>query len=82
MTQNCTNELHTLTGFVKLKKISKVGGWVKPQIGFVFFCGNVVFCVFLLLYMFSKKLKNLIGGEGVWCLASPSFFTIFFIFLT
>ena len=53
-------------GFVKLKKFQKseknweVGGWVKPQVGFLIFFGNSVFlCVFFVLIlcfqMFKKK---------------------------
>ena len=56
-------------GFVKLNKFQKseknseVGGWVKPQLGFLFFFGNSVFFVLLfLLYMFQRKKK----WVGVW----------------
>ena len=60
-------DVHNVRGFVKFKKIQKseVGGWVKPQHGFVFsffwkFC--VFLCCFSLLYMFKK---NNMGWVGV-----------------
>ena len=44
----------------------EVGGWVKPQLGLLFFleilCFFVIFFVFLLLYMFPKIIKNRIRG--------------------
>ena len=62
-------------GFVKLKKKPKseknleVGGWVRPQLGFLFFGDILCFFVwFYVVFMFpnvSKKIKNWIGG-GVW----------------
>ena len=78
-----------LRGFFKLKKFQKseknseVGGWVKPQLGIFFFFQNVVFCVFcglFLLYMFPKKMKNLIGGWIFGSLANPCFSRIFGFF--
>ena len=74
-------------GFCQVKKIQKseknseVGGWVKPQLGFVLFFGNLVFfCVVVLLYMFQKKKMNRGGG---WVVSDQSeFFSDFWIFLT
>ena len=58
-----------LRGFCQVKKIQKsvknseVGGWVKPQLGFLFSFGNFVFFVlFSCLQMFPKKIRNWIGS--------------------
>ena len=72
-------------GFVKLKKSQKsvknseVGGWVKPQLGFI---GNIVFfCVAFVVVHVSRK-KKLDSRVGVWGKDNPSFSRIFGIFLT
>ena len=50
-------------GFCHVKKIKKseknseMGRWVKPQLGFVFFCGKFVF-FFLLFAVFKIKYKK------------------------
>ena len=74
-----------LRGFVKLKqfqkseKNSEVGGWVKPQLGFI---GNIVFfCVVFVVVHVSRK-KKLDRRVGVWGMDNPSFSRIFGIFLT
>ena len=54
MTHNFTNELHTLRGFVKLKKISKVGGWIKPQLGFFFVEMLLYVLFFVAVHVFKK----------------------------
>ena len=60
-----------LRGFVKLKKFQKseknaeVGGWVKLQLGFLFFLNMVFFCVVFLVVHVSQKLKKIdrrVGG--------------------
>ena len=76
-------------GFVKLKKIQKseknseVGGWVKPQLGFLFFWEILCFFVFFVLFscfkMFKKK-KKLDNGVGGWCLTNTSFLRFFDFF--
>ena len=70
--------------FCQVKKIQKsekdleVGGWVKPQLGFIVFFGNLVFlCCFLLMYMFKKKIEY--GGGWVWS-GQSEFFSDFWIF--
>ena len=63
----------------KYEKISEVGGWVKPQLGFLFLEILCFLCCFLLFYMFPKK-KIWIGVSG-YCLANLSFSQIFGIFL-
>ena len=72
--ETCPHFSESLRGFVKLKKIKKseknseVIGWVKPQLGFFFFWGNLVFfCVAFSLYMFPpKKIKKMDRGMGRW----------------
>ena len=72
-----------IRGFVKLKKIQKseknseVGGWVKPQLGFLFF-GGFFFCVFFVLFSCSKCFKKKMDrGVGGFCLTNPSFWIFF-----
>ena len=62
-----------LEKFQKSEKNSEVGGWVKPQLGFLFlqYC---VFCAAFSLYMFQKKMDKGVGG---FCLDNPSFSRIF-----
>ena len=49
-------------GYVKLKKIQKseknweVGGWVEPQLGFLFF--SIFFLVFCVVFIFSNVSKK------------------------
>ena len=58
--------MHSLRGFVKLKKIQKteknseVDGWLKPQLGFFFeiLSFSVFFVLFLLFQLFPKKSKS------------------------
>ena len=75
------------SGFVKLKKIqkseknSKVGGWVKPKLEFLF-SGGIFFFFFFVLFlcfqMFPKKYKKL--STGRWGLINPNFSQIFGFF--
>ena len=64
----------------KSKKNLEVGGWVKPQISFLFFGGNFFFFFF---HMFpnvierNKKLDRRVGACG---LTNPSFSQIFVFF--
>ena len=75
--------------FVKFKQIQKseknteVGGWVKPQLGILFFWKFCVLCGFfvVVVHVFQKKLKLDRGVRG-WGLANPSFSQIFGFFLT
>ena len=66
-------------GFVKLKKFQKseeVDGWVKPQLGLLFFWEMLCFlCVFFCCFHVSKK--KLGRGMGGCDLANPSFSQIF-----
>ena len=64
------------SGFVKLKKIqkseknSKVGGWVKPKLEFLFSGGIFFFFFFCVVFMFpnvsKKNIKNCLRVGGVW----------------
>ena len=60
-----------------------MGGWVKPQLGFVFFWGEfrVFFCVFCVDFMFPKKKKKLDRGVGG-LVCQSEFFSDFLFFLT
>ena len=76
-----------MRGFVKLKKIQKseknseVGGWVKPQLGILFFLILCFFVLFFVVLHVSKKKKILGKGVGGYDLANPSFSRIFGLFL-
>ena len=67
--------LNMLSGFVKLKKFQKseknseVGGWVKPQLGLLFFLEILCFRVFSVVFMLQKKNKKLDRGVGGWDMA-------------
>ena len=56
-----------LNKFQKSEKNSEMGGWVKPQVGFSFFFGNVLFlCVFFVILLFvvhvsKKNIKKWVG---------------------
>ena len=70
-----------LNFFQKSEKNSEVGGWVKPQLGFLFFGEMLCFlCCFCRCTCFQKKFKKWIGGwvGGVWTI--QVFFRIFRIF--
>ena len=73
-----------LRGFVKLifffksDRNSEVGGWVKPQLGFLFF--GEILCGFFFVVNVSKintKLDRRVGGCD---LENPSFSQIFLFF--
>ena len=76
-------------GFCQVKKIQKseknseVGGWVKRQLGLLFFWEIVFFCVFCVVFccctFFKKNIQNWIGGG--WVVSGKSdFFSNFWIF--
>ena len=58
------------------RKTQEVGGWVKAQLGFLFFGGNFVF--FCVVSMFQKKIK--IGKGGGWMGSEQSVFLGFLEF--
>ena len=63
----------------KIQENSEVGGWVKPQLVFLFFCGNIVFLVFFVLFSCLQKIDRVGGCMG--CLKNPSFSRFFIIFI-
>ena len=83
------SNIHCYKGFCQIEKIQKseknseVGGWVQPQLGFLFFGGNfVVSCVFCVVFMFPKQIKKWIEGwVGGWVVSDQSdFFSDFLNF--
>ena len=58
-----------------------MGGWVKPQLGLLFFFGNFVFFVLFSCYQMFQKKKKKIGLGGWWVGSDQSeFFSEFWIF--
>ena len=57
----------------KSEKNSKVGGWVKSQLGLLFL-GDFVFVFFVLFLCFQMFKKKKIGNEGRWAGSDSGFF--------
>ena len=59
-----------------------MGGWFKPQLGFIFWGNLVIFVFFCVVFIFANCSKiKLIGGGLVGFLTNPSFSRIFLFVL-